>query len=49
MLDLRMVTDRLDEVRNRLGTRGEVAGLDRVAELGARRRTLIQDGATRRA
>jgi seryl-tRNA synthetase len=43
MLDLKLVTDRLDEVERRLGLRGEVPALQRVAGLGARRRGLIRE------
>ncbi len=43
MLDVRMVGERLDEIRRRLGLRGEVAGLDRLAELAGRRRKLIRE------
>jgi seryl-tRNA synthetase len=43
MLDLRYVTDNLDEVRRRLATRGPqtAASLDRMAELAERRRESI--------
>lgn len=45
MLDLRYVTDNLDEVRRRLATRAGDAslGLDRLAELDERRRTSIAE------
>ncbi len=41
MLDLRHVLSNLDEVRQRLSTRGDVPDLDILAELGERRRELI--------
>ncbi|MBN2495664.1 MAG: serine--tRNA ligase [Deltaproteobacteria bacterium] len=48
MLDMRAVTDGLDEVRARLAVRGEVSGLERAAELGGRRRELIREVETLR-
>lgn len=41
MLDLRYVLAHLDEVTQRLGTRGNVPDMQQVAELGTRRRELI--------
>jgi seryl-tRNA synthetase len=43
MLDLRMVTDRPEEVRQRLSVRGEIPGLDQAVEFGLRRRELISE------
>ncbi len=43
MLDLRLVTDKLEDVKRRLSLRGPVKDAERLAELGARRRTLIRD------
>ena len=43
MLDQRLVTDNPEQVRERLSIRGEVSGLDRLVELGQRRRTLIRE------
>jgi seryl-tRNA synthetase len=43
MLDLRLVTDKPDEVQSRLAIRGRVAGLEELARLGLRRRELIQE------
>jgi seryl-tRNA synthetase len=51
MLDLRYVTDHLDEVRRRLGTRGSqlAASLERLADLADRRRDGIARAETLRA
>jgi seryl-tRNA synthetase len=49
MLDLRYVTENLDEVRKRLATRGNAPGLDRLAELAHDRRTAIVELETARA
>ncbi|NMB76447.1 MAG: serine--tRNA ligase [Myxococcales bacterium] len=43
MLDLRLVTDKLEDVKRRLSLRGPVKDAERLAELGARRRALIRD------
>ena len=43
MLDLRMVSDRMDEIRQRLALRGEIAGLDRLEALAERRRQSIHE------
>ncbi len=43
MLDLKLVTDKPDEVRSRLAIRGQVAGVDELTRLGLRRRELIQE------
>ncbi|HUT99972.1 MAG TPA: serine--tRNA ligase [Myxococcota bacterium] len=43
MLDLRLVTDKPDEVRSRLAIRGQVAGVEELTRLGLRRRELIQE------
>jgi len=48
MLDLRMVSDRMDEIRERLSLRGEIAGLDRLAELADQRRARIHEVETLR-
>ncbi len=48
MLDLRMVSDRMDEIRERLSLRGEIAGLDRLSELADQRRARIQEVETLR-
>jgi len=42
MLDLRLVTDQLDLVREKLARRGPLPPLDSLARLGERRRTLIR-------
>jgi seryl-tRNA synthetase len=43
MLDLRLITEKLDDVKRRLSLRGQVQGAERLAELGARRRALIKE------
>jgi seryl-tRNA synthetase len=43
MLDLRMVSDRMGEIRQRLALRGEIAGLDRLEALAERRRQSIHE------
>ncbi len=43
MLDQRLATDNPEMVRERLSIRGEVSGLDRLVELGRRRRELIRE------
>jgi len=43
MLDLRQITDQPEEVKQRLNRRGDVAGTERAAALGTRRRALIRD------
>ncbi len=48
MLDPRMVTDKMDEIRQRLSLRGQVPGLDRVFELAKSRRSLVHESETLR-
>jgi seryl-tRNA synthetase len=43
MLDQRSVTDNPEQIRDRLSVRGEISGLDRLVELGLRRRKLIRE------
>ena len=43
MLDLRLVTENPEEVKRRLMTRGEIQGLERLIELGSRRKALIKE------
>jgi seryl-tRNA synthetase len=48
MLDLRQVADHMDEIRQRLGLRGEIAGLARLEDLAGQRRKLIHEVETLR-